>query len=545
MIEQILDRSPLTRALWARHLIDVILPSRNPRPVWLSAGVAALIVAVATMVGGPLTRQANEAWIGGSIGVYFDVAVNWAYCGRYGRTTSWTDAKGATVSFAQLPDLSLYDKSVPAILQQALGQTSRFCELPSSYPPDLYEPSLMLVEAGVLRLWPEASLRDVARNMAVGRLVLLWGFAWWLVAAGYSLPFVAAAAGSAVYITLLLGGNALYSNYPFVLPVTLLLVALAERASSSRRAAAQVMWYLALGFGAAFLGSVRTSAYPLGLALCGLALLSQVQRLRPFPRVSRMTRLALSTVALAAGLATFQYAFIKPLAHEKFVRHYHMIAHPIVLGLANPPNPLAEREGIAWDDRSGVVLAKRMDPTVGDDTMGERYEQALYAYLAKLWIYYPSEMLEIYRQKFAATTDDAYRFLESPQAGLFWPHKNPLWMTIFAATAKPAGVRFTAGGLALIVIVSGWLLMRMVNRQAGLVVLALGSIGFLSFLEAAITLGQVVLWYTPVFVFSLVCFGLLPLEGILTLLRGRPQRDLVELGRSSTVAVRAPVVAIP
>ena len=490
-----------------------------------------------------MTRQADQAWIGGSIGVYFDVAVNWAYCGRYGRTTSWTDAKGNAANFAQIPDLSLYDKSVPAILEQALGQRSRFCELPSAYPPDLYEPSLMLVEAGILRVWPDASLRDVARNMAIFRLVLLWGFAWWLVAGGYSLPFVAAAVGSAVYITLLLGGNALYSNYPFVLPATLVLVALAERASSSRRPTAQVSWYLALGFGAAFLGSVRTSAYPLGLALCGLAVVSQAQRMRPFSRGQRFALLAVSSVAVIAGLATFHYTFIKPLAHAKFVRHYHMIAHPSVLGLANPPNALAEREGIAWDDRSGVVLAKRMDPSVGDDTMGERYEQALYAYFAKLWIYYPSEMLEIYRQKFAATTEDAYRFLESPAAGLFWPHKNPLWMTTFAAAAKPLGMRLTAGGLALIVMLAGGLLMRMLNRRAGLVVLAFGSIGFLSFLEAAITLGQVVLWYTPVFVFSLVCFGLFPLEGILMLLRGRPRRDAVELGRAAIPAPREPGVA--
>ena len=90
---------------------------------------------------------------------------------------------------------------------------------------------------------------------------------------------------------------------------------------------------------------------------------------------------------------------------------------------------------------------------------------------------------------------------------------------------------------------AGGLLMRMLNRRAGLVVLAFGSIGFLSFLEAAITLGQVVLWYTPVFVFSLVCFGLFPLEGILMLLRGRPRRDAVELGRAAIPAPREPGVA--
>ena len=220
----------------------------------------------------------------------------------------------------------------------------------------------------------------------------------------------------------------------------------------------------------------------------------------------------------AAGFLLFQAAFIAPLKHDKFVRHYHMIAHPLVLGLANPPNALAEREGISWTDRAGVMIARRIDPDIGDDTMGERYEQALYTYFAKLWIYYPSEMLVIYKTKFVETTTAAYAFLENPRGDMFWNRKNAFWLSAFAWPARPLATWLTAGGAALLFVVAGLLLARKADPR-GFIVSAIGAAAAWSFFETAVTLPQVVLWYSPVYVFCVVCFGLLVAELAFSLLR--------------------------
>jgi hypothetical protein len=485
--------------------------------------VAVAIVAAGVFAAAPLTKQADEAWIGGSIGVYFDVAVNWIYCGRYGKVVQVADTTGGTLNFAQIRDLTLYDKSVPELMTERMGSVEAYCAAPATNPNDLYEPSMMLMEAATLAVWPSASLRDVAWFGAVIRVVIIGLFAWALLVRGFSLIFVLLSAGSAIYIVALLGGNALYANYPYILPLTLLAMAIADCARVPQRLYAQAAWYALLGLAVALLGSMRTSHYPEALTVALLALAAGYC-FTTGSRWKRLARVAVCAVMFAAGLMAFQRVFITPLKHDNFVRHYHMIAHPIVLGLANPPNALAAREGIEWTDHAGVLLAKRIDPTVGDDTMGERYEQAMWAYFTKLWIYYPAEMRDIYYNKFVATTEAAYAFLENPKGDLFWLRKNAFWMPIFAWLGKPITTWLTAGGMALLLIGAGWLMARRQN-QRGFTIAAIGGVAWWSFLETAVTLPQIVLWYSPVYVFTVVCFGLVVLELVLGVIErryGRP-----------------------
>jgi SAM-dependent methyltransferase len=74
-----------------------------------------------------------------------------------------------------------------------------------------------------------------------------------------------------------------------------------------------------------------------------------------------------------------------------------VIAHPLVLSLAVPPNPLATREGIEWSDGIGLSLARRVDPAV--KYMGDGYDRALFQYYMRLWREHPDEMRRIYFDK--------------------------------------------------------------------------------------------------------------------------------------------------
>jgi len=93
---------------------------------------------------------------------------------------------------------------------------------------------------------------------------------------------------------------------------------------------------------------------------------------------------------------------------------HHPIAHPLVLALAVPDNDLARREGLRWDDLTGLAVARRVDPSVVYLSPG--YEHALSEYYLNLWRTEPLAMLGIYRLKFSSAgtgvTKEAIRLLQ-------------------------------------------------------------------------------------------------------------------------------------
>ncbi|MFC1608375.1 hypothetical protein ACFL47_10435, partial [Candidatus Latescibacterota bacterium] len=111
----------------------------------------------------------------------------------------------------------------------------------------------------------------------------------------------------------------------------------------------------------------------------------------------------LSVVSFILGFSTFQKQFISPITSKAKeygihqVRAHHPVSHVLVLGLAVPENNLSRREGIKWSDDVGMKIAKEMDSE--SEYLGRNYEKALFLYFAKLWIYYPKEMLGIYIDK--------------------------------------------------------------------------------------------------------------------------------------------------
>jgi hypothetical protein len=487
-------------------MLDWVLPVRTARRPLTSALVAALLVAASVAIGGPVLRLLESARVGSYTGTYFEAAVNWVYCGRYAQTTSGDPRNAARINLSEIRDPSAYDKTPRQLLEQAVGSVDAYCAEVSS--TTAMEPAMFLLDAFVMRIAPSATLRELAGALATIRLVLLWILAWYLVRSGFSLPFAACVTGIAVYFTVLLGGNALYSAYPFILPLELAGVAWAgwwiwQR--SWRFVAAAVV----LGLWSGLLGNLRTSHFPVALALAAVFFAYDVRQKPWFISVC-------AGVAFAAALFAFEWAVTKPFTQGQ---SSHTIAHALVVGLANPPNALSKREGIEWLDDKGLEIARRTAPDV--TFLSPEYERVLFAYYRGLWREHPGEMAGVYWRKSFAATEAVFNFLsqrgERPGTQPFWTSKSGRFLVIAAlpirfvsrvVTLAPIFVLMFAAGLALR---SSW------GDQRAWMVVATAVVGFFGFVEAAVILGNIVtLWYDGTLIFATTFGGLIVWEMLLS-----------------------------
>jgi hypothetical protein len=122
--------------------------------------------------------------------------------------------------------------------------------------------------------------------------------------------------------------------------------------------------------------------------------------------------------SLYLGFKSYTYIIINPILQEAQLKEnsynsytYHAVAHPLVLALGLVKSDLATREEIKWSDAVGPILANRIDPSV---TYGDKnYEKALFTYYLKLWIYYPMEVYQIYKDKFLTCTSLLFPYFVS------------------------------------------------------------------------------------------------------------------------------------
>jgi hypothetical protein len=104
------------------------------------------------------------------------------------------------------------------------------------------------------------------------------------------------------------------------------------------------------------------------------------------------------TIAFGGGYFGYQQLAIGPLKglnDESLTSH--PVAHPIVLGLAVPPNELSEDEGLAWHDGAGFQLAERIEP--GSTKKLNDYERVMWGYYFGLWQDRPLDMTRTYLVK--------------------------------------------------------------------------------------------------------------------------------------------------
>ena len=261
------------------------------------------------------------------------------------------------------------------------------------------ENSLMLVMTWTLKIAPRVSAGGLARVFGAIRFVLIAVFGFAILLSGGSILFALAA--------MLICADVLqdlrhfhYTIYPFLAPIILGLagvyVTLVRYAPASARLQAPLS--IVLGLLTAFFANMRSSHLPVYVLffLVYAAILARREAGRSLVRAS-----LIAIACFAAGYATFGWLLIRPLVpagpHSNMA--HHVIAHPLVLALAVPPNDLSRREGIVWSDEVGLTLARREIP--GATYLGPDYERALFQYYRRLWREHPGEMIGIYWSKLA------------------------------------------------------------------------------------------------------------------------------------------------
>jgi hypothetical protein len=477
---------------------------RAPAPGWKRHAVGALMAALVLAVG--VTRCDLFGQAAGTplrldphTRTSLHQALVLSFCGRYGAVDPRFSYDDAALD-AEL--LGTREAHVPysQLIAARHGSLERYCA--QEFRRFLNnENGLFLAMAALLRFPPDDTPRLLAVKLTAFACALLFAALAMLAALGAGilpLLFVGVVASRAVELVQQTHLLSSYSIMPVLLLVSgaaiALLVPVAERA----RAAAIVAAALGFGLMAALIYNFRTSY---GLAAAGqlvvaLAILGVRRR--------NLARAGTVLACAAAGFIAFQAALIWPLERgASFNEASHGIWHPLVIGLAIPPTPFTQREGIEWDDRVAYALAKRVDP--GVQYLGPGYEAALRTYYVQLWRDHPSEMARLYWRKLHelgwTTKGLVHTFFQSDALTEKFERIVPggvQWLACVLATAllmvfgfsvyppvALAGIGFAAAALYVSLEQAAVTSAFVMTYQAALVVLAAASLAMLSVLAAA------------------------------------------------------------
>lgn len=368
--------------------------TRRLSPLRLS--VYTLIVAASALVveRGLITRNHPFTTDGHAI-ISLEVALNAAVCGK---PSTYNPQVHATY-FMSRNEWASYVPA-PQIMAREAGSLDAYCA-GLTVPYINEDNSLGLLEESFLDVRPNASADEIGRFLLFIRVGLIVAVCALFLSLGASVGFCVGMAieGLEVSKTLLTVGYG-FSTNPFFFVLILVNAAVvygALRLAATRRMSLAVAGALLSGFVAAASVNMRASYLPVYLSfqVCyGWAVWRAAGR-RPTPAVM----VASVALAFAAGYLLFQYPFVtrRTPAAAAIQYTYHTVSHPLVLGLAVPPNDLAKREGIEWFDDVGTTLARRVDPATS--YLGPGYERALFRYYRSLWRRYPREMIAIYVAK--------------------------------------------------------------------------------------------------------------------------------------------------
>ena len=426
-----------------------------------------------------------------------DLAVDRAFCGTPSSITRNPDLVGMLID-----DQQLANRSVSSILSTQFGSVVNYCER-SKEPYGNNENSLMLTDAWLLRAMPGLSLNGLGRillGVKIGGLLLL---CYALLQCGAPVVMVAAMASAGTSLVLAVhafGGFGVYGFLAGLIALTIGMYGVGLVHSTARSAAPLA---LLAGVVTAYAANMRSSYLPIWVLMFGVSVAALVWR-----RVGALDvrRAAFAAAMFATGYLAFQYWFIVRTRPPQVTSYsYHVIAHPLVLSLAVPPNPLATREGIEWSDGIGLSLARRVDPAV--KYMGEGYDRALFQYYMRLWRQYPSEMRQIYLDKWRA-------------AGAALMQKASFERPVLDATLAPW--RQLPNGFWFLALFAGSVALGVVlytRTRAPLLVLVIltGMAGFCLLTEAAVIMPSYALTYHQSLLFT--C-ALLTLIGAQTIVNG-------------------------
>jgi len=254
------------------------------------------------------------------------------------------------------------------------------------------ENTLMLIEATTLRLNPHASLTTLGRVLIAIQTIATGVFITALILAG--VPGVWCAFLLVAVVTLIgsMMAQSAYAVYPLLVPSVLGFIGTVLLLPRTSSHTTEIAIGAAVGLAMGAIGNLRTDLF----LICGA-----VAAVWLAGRSRSSWHFAAQGLAITAGAVVFHLVCIRPIEQAQPQRlSGHPIMHPLVLGLAIPDNPLAQRLGLRWDDTVGFDLAHAIQP--GVHVLTPDYETVLRRFYVQLWREHPIEMVQLYRRKFAA-----------------------------------------------------------------------------------------------------------------------------------------------
>jgi hypothetical protein len=366
---------------------------RPPQPGWrwhVTSGLTALTaVALAVIYFNLFAKVTPIFGAGQHSQIALEQALVFNFCGKYGHMSPIADGerffqreKWPTQTFAET-------------IVARYGAISRFCE--EDFPRFLNGENSLFLSLSVLLLLPPS---DTASTLAIkvilfecAVLFLALYFLGLFGARLFPLCFISIAAVKSLSTQLQSMAISQYPMMPILILFSSALLALLWPAVDRRKPYILSLAGLGVGFVLGFVYNWRT---PYGLIVAvQVAVFLFIAALQHYRQNRIFYRIGAFSGGLLIGVFVFQAALIWPL--EKDIQYnfsHHPIWHPIILGLGAVPNPLAEREGIKWEDSAIWAIAKRVDPST--TYLGPTYERTLRSYYFQLWKRYPWEMVGIY-----------------------------------------------------------------------------------------------------------------------------------------------------
>jgi hypothetical protein len=492
-------------------ILSLMLVSSRSRATLAALAMTVVVAAGALWSVWPIARVFETAIVADNPGWYLEMAANLSWCHRYPFVTSTLPVNQEKVNLTHLSLERVGAKSLRSLAVSGVGSIADYCAL-NGTKMALPEASIVMIESVLLTLNRRITVAGIGSGLAWFAAAEFAVFALALVKLRWPMLFAGACASAGLYLTALLGSTALYTQYRLMLPTLLLgigLGVLGLMGNVQRRLSALLPTAAAMGVWISFTGNVRTSLYPaailIGVLFVGACVLDLRRVGAPRRRVAMVA--GAGAAAMLAGWLAFDLSYISPQrANEGY--SYHVIAHPLVLGLAVPPNALAAREHIEWLDEIGLVAARKVDPAVA--YLGPGYERALYIYYFRLWRNNFREMISIYAEKLRQARLSAEKFFAREEQGQYWFVKDGRWLTLAAWPAMRIASVVGVTGLFLLLLGAGLFRPRWlgVDIARGFCLTSVAVAGLFGFAESSVIMSSVVLQYSAVYLFALVFAGL-------------------------------------
>jgi hypothetical protein len=491
-----------------------------PLSFWANLILSVLIMGGAVALNRQALRPHDQAiWYDQHAMISLEMAVNRCLCGAPSHV-SWPIPKKRSVDPSAAPSTvrQLVANSVDVLARPVLRLREDLDVSPADYSEHLFpfrnnENFLMLVDAFILRLSPRVTVRGMILAHTMLKIGCLFVFGYFLLRTGASLLLGLGILYFACLITCRLNESMPISLYPYLLPVTLLLIGclgLAVSYQVYRRLWLSALVALGLGVLSACLSNLRSSYMPVAVALQVLYCVTLAWESMHEPALlfkRRLIMALLPPIGLIGGAVLFGSSFIAPIERATMGSvncTHHVIAHPIVLCLAVPPCEFSNKENIKFDDCQGLELARRIDPDV--KYLGQLYDRTLFVYYVKLWTLQPAAMLATYSNKFRLAGMGAVKYIDA-----LFPSKEPHsalmhWLSV-PIGLLPSG--FAYAGLFLASMALAACGSRFLNTGAWFACFALAGTALLLWFECALLYTVFAPQYHAILLFSFIAVGLL------------------------------------